>query len=167
MPTCNQLSARASRKTKFRKITCSPALCGLPYKKGKVVFIREMSPKKPNSARRKIAKVLILSTRRRVNCYIPGIGHNLRPHSVVLVRGGHVKDLPGIQYHLVRGKYDFDWRESITRRQKKTRWGLPALEPQLREKRLRDQKEIKRKKHNIHLERRKKYRMNQSYRRYL
>lgn len=83
-----------------------------------------MSPKKPNSAVRKIAKVR-LSTGRVVTCYIPGMGHDLREYSDVLVRGGHVPDLPGVQYHLVRGKFDFNWKEDEIRTNARSKYGIP------------------------------------------
>jgi small subunit ribosomal protein S12 len=105
MSTKNQLCKNeARRKKKFKNKV--PALCGKPQVKGICVktFIRK--PKKPNSANRKVAKVRVSSTKRRVDCYIPGEGHSLRQYSMVLVRGGRVKDLPGIKYHLIRGKCD-------------------------------------------------------------
>jgi len=85
-----------------------------------------MAPKKPNSAERKIAKVR-LSTGRIVRVYIPGQGHNLQEHSVVLVRGGKVQDLPGMHYKLVRGKYDFQAKESFDRRCSRSKYGLKKL----------------------------------------
>jgi small subunit ribosomal protein S12 len=83
------------------------ALNGSPFKKGTCVKIRTMKPKKPNSAIRKIARVK-LSNNKIVTAYIPGQGHSLQDHSVVLVRGGRTKDLPGLHYKLIRGKFDFD-----------------------------------------------------------
>lgn len=103
MPTINQL-IRKGRK-KVRKKTKAPALQGNPLRKGVCVRVRTMSPKKPNSAIRKIARVR-LTNGIEVTAYIPGIGHTLQEHSIVLVRGGRVKDLPGVRYHIVRGKYD-------------------------------------------------------------
>ena len=78
---------------------------GSPFKRGVCVQVRTMTPKKPNSALRKIARVR-LSNGKEVTAYIPGVGHNLQEHSIVLVRGGRVKDLPGVRYHIVRGVYD-------------------------------------------------------------
>ena len=104
MPTTNQL-VRFGRKPKRRK-TKSPALCSNPFLKGVCVIVKTVTPKKPNSALRKMARVR-LSNKQYVNAYIPGEGHNLQEHSAVLVRGGRVPDLPGVKYHLIRGKYDF------------------------------------------------------------
>jgi small subunit ribosomal protein S12 len=103
MPTINQL-IRKGRK-KIKKKTKAPALQGNPLRKGVCVRVRTMTPKKPNSAIRKIARVR-LTNGIEVTAYIPGIGHTLQEHSIVLVRGGRVKDLPGVRYHIVRGKYD-------------------------------------------------------------
>ena len=103
MPTINQL-VRMPRKPKKRK-SKSPALEGSPQKRGVCIRVYTTTPKKPNSALRKVAKVR-LSNGKEVIAYIPGEGHNLQEHSVVLVRGGRVKDLPGVKYHIVRGKYD-------------------------------------------------------------
>jgi small subunit ribosomal protein S12 len=103
MPTINQL-VRYGRKPKKRK-SRSPALDGCPQKRGTCIRVYTTTPKKPNSALRKVAKVR-LSNGKEVIAYIPGIGHNLQEHSVVLVRGGRVKDLPGVKYHIVRGVYD-------------------------------------------------------------
>lgn len=103
MPTIQQL-VRFGRKPKKRK-SKSPALEGSPQKKGVCIRVYTTTPKKPNSALRKVAKVR-LSNGREVIAYIPGEGHNLQEHSVVLVRGGRVKDLPGVKYHIVRGVHD-------------------------------------------------------------
>ena len=103
MPTVNQL-VRVGR-TKLRSKTDSPALQGSPQKRGVCVRVFTSTPKKPNSALRKVARVR-LTNGREVNAYIPGEGHNLQEHSVVLVRGGRVKDLPGVRYHIVRGTLD-------------------------------------------------------------
>ncbi len=116
MPTFNQLTKKGRKKNK--KQTKSPALFGLhntlknkmtkgtnPQKRGVVTMVKTMTPVKPHSALRKVARVK-LSNRREVTVYIPGIGHNIAEHGVVLVRGGKVRDLPGIRYHLIRGKYD-------------------------------------------------------------
>ena len=103
MPTINQL-VRKGRKTVKHKIT-TPALKGAPQKRGVCTRVYTSTPKKPNSALRKVARVR-LTTGIEVTAYIPGIGHNLQEHSVVLVRGGRVKDLPGVRYHIVRGTLD-------------------------------------------------------------
>jgi len=103
MPTINQL-VRFGRKRKIKK-TKSPALDGNPFLKGVCVIVKTVTPKKPNSALRKMARVR-LSNGEYVNAYIPGEGHNLQEHSVVLVRGGRVPDLPGVKYHIVRGALD-------------------------------------------------------------
>lgn len=103
MPTINQL-LRKPRKKVLSK-SRSKDLEGNPFKRGVCIKVYTTTPKKPNSALRKVAKVR-LSNGREVIAYIPGIGHNLQEHSVVLVRGGRVKDLPGVRYHIVRGIYD-------------------------------------------------------------
>lgn len=103
MPTINQL-VRKGRKPKIRK-TKSPALQGCPQKRGVCTIVRTMTPKKPNSALRKVARVR-LTNGIEITAYIPGIGHNLQEHSVVLIRGGRVKDLPGVRYHIIRGALD-------------------------------------------------------------
>ncbi|MGL4388413.1 MAG: 30S ribosomal protein S12 [Brevinema sp.] len=103
MPTINQL-VRFGRKTVERK-TKSPALRANPQRRGVCTRVTTMTPKKPNSALRKIARVR-LTTGVEVTAYIPGIGHNLQEHSVVLIRGGRVKDLPGVRYHIIRGTLD-------------------------------------------------------------
>ncbi len=103
MPTINQL-IRKGRKTIANK-TKSPALAGCPQKRGVCTRVMTVTPKKPNSALRKVARVR-LSNGIEVTAYIPGIGHNLQEHSVVLLRGGKVKDLPGVRYHIVRGAKD-------------------------------------------------------------
>lgn len=103
MPTIQQL-IRKGRKP-IQKGTKSPALKGSPQRRGVCVRVFTHTPRKPNSALRKVARVR-LSTQMEVTAYIPGIGHNLQEHSVVLVRGGRVKDLPGVRYHVVRGALD-------------------------------------------------------------
>lgn len=103
MPTINQL-IRKGRSTSKSK-TKSPALEGCPQKRGVCTRVMTVTPKKPNSALRKVARVR-LSNGIEVTAYIPGIGHNLQEHSVVLIRGGRVKDLPGVRYHIVRGSKD-------------------------------------------------------------
>ena len=103
MPTVNQL-VRKGRKT-FKRKSKSPLLESNPQMRGVCLSVKTTSPKKPNSALRKIARVK-LSNGAEATCCIPGIGHNLQEHSVVLVRGGRVKDLPGVRYHIVRGSLD-------------------------------------------------------------
>jgi len=104
MPTINQL-CRFGRILK-NKINKTPALEKCPQKKGICLKVFLRTPKKPNSALRKLVKLRLLSNRKIVNAYIPGEGHNLQDYSAVLIRGGRVKDLPGVKYHLVRGKLD-------------------------------------------------------------
>jgi small subunit ribosomal protein S12 len=103
MPTINQL-VRKGRKKSTKKTT-SPALENCPQKRGVCVRVYTTTPKKPNSALRKVARVR-LTNGVEVTSYIPGVGHNLQEHSVVLIRGGRVKDLPGVRYHIVRGTLD-------------------------------------------------------------
>ena len=103
MPTINQLVRKGREKAK--KKSKSPALEACPQKRGVCVRVMTMTPKKPNSALRKVARVRV-SNGIEVTAYIPGIGHNLQEHSVVLLRGGRVKDLPGVRYHIIRGAKD-------------------------------------------------------------
>ena len=103
MPTISQL-VRYGRE-KYRRKSKSPALRNSPQKRAVCLQVKTQTPKKPNSALRKIARVR-LTTGLEVTAYIPGIGHNLQEHSIVLVRGGRVKDLPGVRYHIVRGVLD-------------------------------------------------------------
>ena len=103
MPTINQLVTQS--RTRMRRKTKSPALRGSPQKRGVCIYVKTMTPKKPNSALRKIARVR-LTNGYEVTAYIPGVGHALQEHSVVLIRGGRVKDLPGVRYHIIRGKLD-------------------------------------------------------------
>jgi small subunit ribosomal protein S12 len=103
VPTIQQL-VRKGRKQLVKK-TKSPALKGSPQRRGVCVRVSTMTPKKPNSALRKVARVR-LTSKVEVTAYIPGIGHNLQEHSVVLIRGGRVKDLPGVRYHVIRGILD-------------------------------------------------------------
>mgnify|MGYP001822327901 CR=1 FL=1 len=100
MPTVNQLVRKGRKQTSVK--SKSPALKRNPFKRGVCTVVRTVSPKKPNSALRKVARVR-LTNGIEVTAYIPGVGHNLQEHSVVLVRGGRVKDLPGVRYHIVRG----------------------------------------------------------------
>src|SRR5262245_54902363 len=103
MPTINQL-VRDGRKRKAKRKK-SPALQRCPQRRGVCLQVKTTTPKKPNSTLRKVAKVR-LSTKQEIIAYIPGEGHNLQEHSIVLVRGGRVKDLPGVRYHIVRGALD-------------------------------------------------------------
>ena len=103
MPTINQLVRKG--RIKIRKKASTPALGSSPQRRGVCVRVYTTTPKKPNSALRKVARVR-LTTGYEVTSYIPGVGHNLQEHSVVLVRGGRVKDLPGVRYHIVRGTLD-------------------------------------------------------------
>ena len=103
MPTISQLIRKG--REKGRKRTASPALQSCPQKRGVCVRVYTTTPKKPNSALRKVARVR-LTNGIEVTTYIPGVGHNLQEHSVVLIRGGRVKDLPGVRYHVVRGTLD-------------------------------------------------------------
>ena len=103
MPTIQQLVHSA--RTKMTKKSKSPALKACPQRRGVCTRVYTTTPKKPNSALRKVARVR-LTTKFEVTAYIPGIGHTLQEHSVVLVRGGRVKDLPGVRYHIVRGSLD-------------------------------------------------------------
>lgn len=103
MPTLNQLIRKGRLRVKKR--TKSPALKGSPQKRGVCLQVKTQTPKKPNSALRKVARVRLTNSV-EVTAYIPGIGHNLQEHSIVLIRGGRVKDLPGVRYHIIRGTLD-------------------------------------------------------------
>lgn len=131
MPTINQL-VRKPRKSVSRKIKATALRRSYnaekhrytttfnPQKRGVVTLVKTMTPKKPNSALRKVARVR-LSNRTEVTAYIQGIGHNLAEHGIVLVRGGRVKDLPGVKYHLVRGKFDLEG--TANRKKGRSRYG--------------------------------------------
>ena len=132
MPTINQLVRKGRRKVEHK--SKSPALginynslkkrqtnVNSPQKRGVCVAVRTVMPKKPNSALRKVARVR-LSNNEEVMAYIPGIGHNLQEHSVVLIRGGRVKDLPGVRYHIVRGALDASGVDE--RRQSRSKYGV-------------------------------------------
>jgi len=103
LPTINQLVRKGRAKVKSK--SKSPALQGSAQKRGVCVRVYTTTPKKPNSALRKVARVR-LTNGNEITCYIPGVGHNLQEHSIVLVRGGRVKDLPGVRYHIIRGTLD-------------------------------------------------------------
>jgi small subunit ribosomal protein S12 len=118
MPTINQLVKKG--RLRIKKKGKSLALQKSPQKKGVCVSVRTLTPKKPNSALRKVARVR-LSNGKMVTAYIPGEGHNLQEHSIVLVRGGRVKDLPGVKYHIIRGALDTAGVEG--RKQSRSRYG--------------------------------------------
>lgn len=118
MPTINQL-VRGSRKLQKEK-TKTPALSDNPQKRGVCVRVYTTTPKKPNSALRKVARVR-LTNGMEVTCYIPGVGHNLQEHSIVLVRGGRVKDLPGVRYKIIRNVFDASGVEG--RKQGRSKYG--------------------------------------------
>jgi small subunit ribosomal protein S12 len=103
MPTFNQLVRSGRKRPRYK--TASPALQGCPQKRGVCTRVYTQTPKKPNSALRKVARVR-LTNGIEVTTYIPGVGHNLQEHSIVLIRGGRVKDLPGVRYHVIRGTLD-------------------------------------------------------------
>jgi len=131
MPTISQLVRKGRKKIKKKlRVTALRKYFNAkkrrmkevtsPFKKGVVLLVKTMTPKKPNSALRKVARVR-LSNKQEVTAYIPGIGHELAEHSIVLVRGGRVKDLPGVKYHIVRGKYDTSG--VVGRRKGRSRYG--------------------------------------------
>jgi small subunit ribosomal protein S12 len=122
MPTINQL-CNSVRKKK-RKLKKTPALLGSPQKKGICIKVFTRTPKKPNSAIRKLVR-LRLTNHLKVMAYIPGEGHNLQEYSSVLMRGGRVKDLPGIKYHLIRGKLDFSGLKN--RKTSRSKYGTKKL----------------------------------------
>ena len=118
MPTINQLVRRGREKVRTK--TASPALKECPQKRGVCIRVYTTTPKKPNSALRKVARVR-LTNGMEVTTYIPGEGHNLQEHSVVLIRGGRVKDLPGVRYHIVRGTLDTSGVQN--RKQSRSKYG--------------------------------------------
>ncbi len=118
MPTINQLVRKGRERIRHR--TKSPALNSCPQKRGVCVRVYTSTPKKPNSALRKVARVR-LTNGIEVTTYIPGVGHNLQEHSIVMIRGGRVKDLPGVRYHVVRGTLDAGGVEG--RRQSRSKYG--------------------------------------------
>ena len=124
MPTFNQL-IRKGRKPIILK-TKSPALQSCPQKRGVCTQVKTTTPKKPNSALRKIARIK-LTNGIQVTAYIPGVGHNLQEHSVVLIRGGRVKDLPGVRYHIVRGTLDTQGVKD--RKQGRSKYGTKLSAP--------------------------------------
>jgi small subunit ribosomal protein S12 len=118
MPTINQLIKKGRKEIKSK--SKSPALQKCPQRRGVCLQVRTRTPKKPNSALRKIARVR-LTNNIEVTAYIPGEGHNLQEHSIVMIRGGRVSDLPGVRYHIVRGKLDASGVES--RRRSRSKYG--------------------------------------------
>ena len=118
MPTINQLVRKSREKVSKRNKV--PALKSCPQKRGVCLRVYTTTPKKPNSALRKVARVK-LTNGQEVTAYIPGEGHNLQEHSVVLIRGGRVKDLPGVRYHIIRGTFDTQGLEK--RRQRRSKYG--------------------------------------------
>jgi small subunit ribosomal protein S12 len=119
MPTINQLVRKGRRRMRSR--SKSPVLESCPQKRGVCLVVKTTTPKKPNSALRKIARVR-LSNGREITAYIPGEGHNLQEHSIVLVRGGRVRDLPGVRYHIVRGTLDSAGVDG--RKQQRSKYGV-------------------------------------------
>ena len=119
MPTINQLIRKGRTKSKNR--SKSPVLEGSPQRRGVCLIVKTQTPKKPNSALRKIARVR-LSNSREITAYIPGEGHNLQEHSIVLVRGGRVRDLPGVRYHIIRGTLDAAGVDG--RKQQRSKYGV-------------------------------------------
>lgn len=127
MPTLRQLAFHG-RKLKTRRCAVA-ALLGAPHRRGVVVKVGTTTPKKPNSAKRKFAKVRIIVTNKVVFCHIPGIGpYFIQEYSVVLVEGGNPPDVPGINYTLIRGVYDFDKPELYVRRKRRSKFGTKYLE---------------------------------------
>ena len=118
MPTINQLVRKGREVIKSR--TKSPALNACPQKRGVCVRVYTSTPKKPNSALRKVARVRLTNSV-EVTTYIPGVGHNLQEHSIVMIRGGRVKDLPGVRYHVIRGTLDAVGVDG--RRQSRSKYG--------------------------------------------
>ena len=119
MPTINQLVRKGRRKIRGR--SKSPVLENCPQRRGVCLIVKTTTPKKPNSALRKIARVR-LSNGREITAYIPGEGHNLQEHSIVLVRGGRVRDLPGVRYHIIRGTMDAAGVDG--RKQQRSKYGV-------------------------------------------
>jgi small subunit ribosomal protein S12 len=124
MPTINQLVRKGRRKVKYK--SKSPALEGSPFRRGVCIQVMTRTPKKPNSAMRKVAKVR-LTNGYEIIAYIPDEGHNLQEHSIVMVRGGRVKDLPGVRYHIVRGRLDAAGVEK--RRVSRSKYGVKRPKP--------------------------------------
>ena len=124
MPTINQLIKNGRQQAKYK--SSAPILQECPQKRGVCLNVKTMTPKKPNSALRKVARVRLVNGMEGT-CYIPGIGHNLQEHSVVLVKGGRVRDLPGVRYHIVRGALDSLGVDK--RRQGRSKYGAKRPKP--------------------------------------
>jgi small subunit ribosomal protein S12 len=124
VPTIQQLVRKG--RTRIVKKTKAPALKSSPQRRGVCVRVYTTTPKKPNSALRKVARVR-LTSKSEVTAYIPGIGHNLQEHSVVLIRGGRVKDLPGVRYHIIRGTLDTAGAKN--RKQGRSKYGAKREKP--------------------------------------
>jgi len=122
MPTINQLVRKGRKSTK--KKSSSPALENCPQRRGVCLQVKTTTPKKPNSAMRKVARVK-LTNGREITCYIPGVDHNLQEHSIVLVRGGRVKDLSNVRYHIVRGTLDTGG--VVDRKQARSKYGAKKI----------------------------------------
>ena len=123
MTTIHQVSYRYKRIRKYHNTSCR-SLCGGPQKEGIIEKIRIMSPKKPHSAKRKIAKIR-LSTKFNITARIIGQGHNLQSASTVLVRSGRANDLPGVRFTIIKGKLSFNWKENFTRVKSRSKYGIP------------------------------------------
>jgi small subunit ribosomal protein S12 len=152
MPTYSQF-ANGIRGIKSRKLRARWLLHHC-QKKAVIVKLRTMTPRKPNSAIRKIAKVRIMSTGKKILACMTGKGHNLQQHSVVMLRGGRANDLPGVHYKMIRGKYDFVAREDFVRRRKRSRFSLKLPEDMRRDatierKRLHEESVIEAKANNL------------------
>jgi len=126
MATLNQLSRGKVKRLKKKHYNVSRCLNGRPHLKAVCLKVYTTKPKKPNSAIRKIAKVRFSTGTKRL-VYIPGQGHNLQEHSIVLIRGGKVQDIPGVHYRTIRGKYDFTGRENFDRKKARSKYGLPKI----------------------------------------
>lgn len=124
MPTINQLIRNGRKRAK--KKSAAPALHKNPQKRGVCISVKTVTPKKPNSALRKVARVR-LTNGEEITAYIPGVGHNLQEHSVVLVRGGRVRDLPGVRYHVIRGTLDTGGVQK--REQGRSKYGAKKNQP--------------------------------------
>ncbi|RYX80887.1 30S ribosomal protein S12 [bacterium] len=125
MATYQQLIKKIRKTKEFRSST--PHFKGAPHKNGVCLRVGTVKPKKPNSAQRKIAKVC-LTNQKNLTAYIPGRGHQLQKHSLVMVRGGRVPDLPGCRYHLIRRKLDFKTRESFNRKNRRSKYSVKRIE---------------------------------------
>src|SRR6266581_8809856 len=124
MPTINQLVKRGREQQRAKRT--APALQGSPQRRGVCIRVYTTTPQKPNSALRKVARVR-LTNGMEVTTYIPGVGHNLQEHSIVLIRGGRVKDLPGVRYHVIRGTLDAAGVQN--RRQSRSKYGAKQQKP--------------------------------------